>query len=87
MASVHLRCLRLCPSFHSMRLTACGINVGDVKAFVAVERTNQCVIIIIWGVVGLVETNFDDDITIATICDILSQSTPELTMEKLSYDF
>ena len=40
-----------------------------------------------WGVVGLVETNFDDDITAATIGDILSQSTPELTMEKLSYDF
>ena len=39
------------------------------------------------GMVGLVETNFDDDIIAATIGDILSQSTPELTMEKLSYDF
>ena len=41
----------------------------------------------IWGVVRLVETNFDDDITAATIGDILSQSTAELTMEKLSCDF
>ena len=41
----------------------------------------------IWVVVGLVETNFDDDIAVATIGDILSQSTPELTLEKLGYDF
>ena len=39
------------------------------------------------GRVGLLQTNFDDDITNATIGDILSQSTPELAMEKLSYDF
>ena len=41
----------------------------------------------IMGEVELVETKFDDDITAATIGDTLSQSTPELTMEKLSYDF
>ena len=34
------------------------------------------------GRVGLVETNFDNDITNASIGDILSQSTPELTVEK-----
>ena len=39
------------------------------------------------GKVGLVETNFDDAITAATIGDLLSQSTPELTLEKLGYDF
>ena len=35
------------------------------------------------GRVGLVETNFNDDNTAATIGAILSQSTPELTMEKI----